>query len=259
MSEAKRKPDEAAFEEMLREAMARELESPRATKRSAVRLALISVIRSGILPPNARLPAETAMAEMLGVSLGTVQVALGQLRDTGILERRRGDGTRLIDGRTLSDSVWHFRFFDVETGHMFRPIDTVIEVMQTSEAGPWVEHLGEASDYTLIRRSIADGDGARIGAEMVLNTDVFSPGDIAASELKSTNVRMILEDRLGVKVTRLQHRVRAVGIDPRKAGLLGLPFNTRCLHLQARTWLGDTRPFYYQDIFAPADRLELSF
>lgn len=253
------RPDLAGFERMLRAEMARELAAPRATKRSALRLALVALIRSGVLPPDAPLPAETAIAGMLGISVGTVQAALGQLRDMGFLERRRGVGTRLIDSRTISDSIWHFRFFDRRTGRPFRPVDAAIEVLQTSATGPWSAHLGEASDYTLIRRTITGDDYVRIGAEMVLDTGLFSPGDIAASELKSTNVRMILEERLGVRATQVQHRVRVGTIDPRKAGLLGLPFRTTCLHLEARTVLSDGRPFYHQDIFAPADELELSF
>ena len=251
--------DSARFEHMLREEMARELAVPRATKRSAVRLALISVIRSGLLAPDARLPAETTLAEILGVSLGTVQVALGQLRDRGIVERRRGDGTRLVDGKTIGAQVWHFRFFDRQSGRPFRPIDTAIEVLQTTVSGPWTEHLGEADHYTLIRRTISSEEGVSIGAEMVLRPEIFSPGDIPPSELKSTNVRMILEERLAVTATHVQHSVSVEEIDPRKAGLFGLPFQTQCLHLEARTFLAEKSPFYFQDIYAPADRMSLAF
>ena len=248
------------FEQRLREEMDRQLALPGATKRSALRLALVSVIRSGILEPDARLPAETDFATMLGVSLGTVQAALGQLRDMGIVKRRRGDGTRLNDGKTLSSSIWHFRFFNRQTGKIFRPIGAEIEVLETSAKGPWVEHLGTASDYTLIRRTItSEDDDVRIGAEMVLNTDLFAPGDIPASELKSTNVRMILEERLNVKAVRVHHTVRFEQIDPRKAGLFGMQFLSPCLHLQARTFLSGDRPFYFQDIYAPAEKIELSF
>ena len=65
------------------------------TKRTAVRLVISNCIQSGVLRPGDYLPSEKVLAEILNVSLGTVQVALGQLQDLGLLQRRRGDGTRV--------------------------------------------------------------------------------------------------------------------------------------------------------------------
>lgn len=258
---AKKTRPKSDFTQQLRVEIARELKAPRATKRSALRLALVSLIRSGFLQPDSRLPPEITLARMADVSLGTVQAALGQLRDMGIVERRRGAGTWLIDSTTLSPAIWHFRFFHRQTGKPFRPIGAEIEVMETStQEDRWTEHLGPADSYTLIRRMISsENDEVPVGAEMVLNTDLFAPGDIPASELKSTNVRMILEDRLRVKAVRVLHRVWFERIDPRKAGIFGIPFQTNCLRLEARTYLSGNRPFYIQDIYAPADKLELAF
>lgn len=247
------------FKHDLQRALAREMAAPQATKRSALRLAVISLIRSGDLPADGRLPSETAMADMVGLSVGTVQAALGQLRDMGLIQRRRGAGTWLVDGGTISDSIWHFRFFDRRSGKPFRPVDAVIEVLQTNAAGPWSAHLGEASDYTLIRRTLTGDGGVRIGAEMVLNAILFAPGEIPASELKSTNIRMVLEECLGVKATQVQHRVRLTALESRKALLFRLPRVESFLHLEARTTLSDGRPLYHQDIYAPSDELELMF
>ena len=93
---------------------------------------------------------------------------------------------------------------------------------------------------------------------MVLTSDMLPPGTVSASELKSTNIRVVLETRLRVVVQQADQIVRAETLDPRKAGLFGLPFNAACLHIQARTFLDDRRPFYHQDIFAPAAQLDLN-
>ena len=256
---AKQAAVDYVLEEDLRARMARELAEPGATKRSALRLAIVAAIRSGSLAPGDRFPPETALADAMGVSLGTVQAALSQLRDMGILSRRRGDGTRVRDGGPLSHSIWHFRFLHRGTQKPFLPIDASIEISQTTHKGPWSEHLGEAGDYTMIRRVISDDGDARIGAEMVLTSKMLPPGTVSASELKSTNIRVVLENRLKVAVEQVDQIVRSETIDPRKAGLFGLPFQASCLHIQARTFLSDGRPFYHQDIYAPADKLDLSF
>ena len=65
-------------------------------------------IASGEWPPDAPLPAETALATDYGVSVGTLRKAMGQLVDEGLLERRQGSGTFVRRAR-LDKSL--FRFF----------------------------------------------------------------------------------------------------------------------------------------------------
>lgn len=50
-------------------------------------------IRSGEFPINARLPAESDLAEMLGISRPVVREALARLRDAGVVISRRGSGS----------------------------------------------------------------------------------------------------------------------------------------------------------------------
>jgi DNA-binding GntR family transcriptional regulator len=54
---------------------------------------LLASIRSGAVAPGDRLPTIKALAETYGVSPGTVQSALGLLRDRGIVVTRQGAGT----------------------------------------------------------------------------------------------------------------------------------------------------------------------
>lgn len=57
--------------------------------------ALRAGIRSGQLPPSEALPAERALAELLGVSRSTVVAAYDALADGGWVIRKRGSGTRV--------------------------------------------------------------------------------------------------------------------------------------------------------------------
>lgn len=245
--------------EMLRAEMQGLLAAGDTTKRSAVRLALLKAIREGVLSPGDRLPGEADLGEQLGVSLGTVQAALGQLQDVGQIIRRRGDGTRVAGATDMPSSVWHFRFVDRETGKSFRVLDQMIELLETDATGPWTEHLGECPSYTLIRRSQTGECGRKVGAEMYFDGAFISVAQIKINELKSANVRTVVEKITGVKAIRGPHLATCVPLSDRHAALFSLPFGANCLQIDARTHTTQGLPFYFQRIYAPADHFSLYF
>ena len=189
---------ESGATDLLKREMQREMKQEGATKRQALRVALVWAINSGTLPAGLRLPAETELARGLGVSLGTVQTAMGQVQDLGLIKRRRGDGTRVLDCSVLPSSIWHFRMYDIETGNAFRMLDQRIEIASTDTAGRWSEHLGHCPEYTVIRRCIKGTDNLCVGAEMVLDARLVPAASLSAHALRQSNLRTVLEARLGV-------------------------------------------------------------
>lgn len=59
---------------------------------------LQQAIRSGAIPPGARLENEISIAERLGLSRPTIRRAIQELVDKGLLVRRRGIGTQVVQG-----------------------------------------------------------------------------------------------------------------------------------------------------------------
>jgi GntR family transcriptional regulator len=76
-----------------------------------LRDALARRLRAGEWAPGEALPAELALAEEYGVSLGTIRRAIGSLVESGALERRQGSGTFV---RTGDFSSTLFRFFRLQ-------------------------------------------------------------------------------------------------------------------------------------------------
>lgn len=73
---------------------------------------LREAIASGALPPGAEVPSSRALAAANRVNYHTVNRALALLEDDGLLERRRGDAYRVVDGagpparlRLLDDAI----------------------------------------------------------------------------------------------------------------------------------------------------------
>lgn len=245
--------------EMLCAEMAALLAAGDTTKRSAVRLALLKAMREGVLAPGDRLPPETELAGQLGVSVGTIQAALGQLQDLGQVVRRRGDGTRVAGDTDMASTVWHFRFIDRETGKPFRVLDQSIELLQTDATGPWTDHLGACPSYTVIRRSMTGECGHTVGAEMYFDAGFISASQIQINELKATNVRTVIEKSAGVRAVRGTHMANCVRLSDRHAALFSLPFGAECFQIDACTHTSGGRPLYFQRIYAPVDAFSLYF
>jgi DNA-binding GntR family transcriptional regulator len=69
-----------------------------------------AAIRGGQLPPGARLETEGVLSERLGLSRPTVRRAIQQLVDKGLIVRRRGVGTQVVQGALTREveltSLW---------------------------------------------------------------------------------------------------------------------------------------------------------
>lgn len=245
--------------DLLKRAMRREMEQNGATKRQALRVAIVWAINSGALPAGLRIPAETELARDLEVSTGTVQTALGQVQDLGLIRRRRGDGTRVLDCSVLPSNIWHFRMYDIATGDPFRILDQRIEIASTDTPGRWSDHLGHCPEYTVIRRRIIGTNDVRVGSEMVLDARLVPAASLSPAKLRQTNLRTVLEARLGIVAVQGKRRVMHEQLDPREVALYELPAEGMLFRVEATTFLADQRPFYFQTLHVPSDRIALEF
>lgn len=110
---------------------------------------LIREIAAGHLLDGARLPPERDMAADLGVSVGTLRKALGDLTDKGLLERVQGSGNYI---RHKAHVASVYAFFRLElTGGGGLPTARVLTVDRLSkDAG--MPAFGDAADGHRIRR-----------------------------------------------------------------------------------------------------------
>ncbi|MBQ2468657.1 MAG: GntR family transcriptional regulator [Clostridia bacterium] len=66
---------------------------------------LCDEIARGVFPPGSKVPSVRELAVIAGVNPNTVQRALSELEDEGILVSRRGDGRYVADNGTLRDNM----------------------------------------------------------------------------------------------------------------------------------------------------------
>jgi len=240
--------------------VARALSEQGRTKRSAVRLAISRAVSDGALKPGDFLPPEKRLAEILGVSLGTVQAALQQLQLRGEIVRRSGYGSRVISTDQFANSVWHFRFVDKADGQRLIFSDQHIAIDTVKGAGIWSAFLGETATCCRIMRQMQLSNGARVMAFMYLH-DALAPRlkDVEPGELSAVNIRTYLQDEFDVVTARAENVVLSAKADAAVAGQLDLSVGADILELQAKAYTHDEAPVYFQRILAPADRCALAF
>lgn len=249
-----------SLERFLRKEMRAQLSVAGRTKRTAARLALVAAIREGHLQQGDLLPAEKALTDILGVSLGTTQAALRQLQQTGTIVRRRGDGTRVASAEPLSQTVWHFRFLDKATLRPVRFQAQRVEISSTTAQGAWSAFLEGADRFIRIGRQMQMSGGSRVYAEMFLD-EANAAGllEIAPEELDMVNIRPYLEETFRLQTARARHVVQTATLTSALARAFGLERGTAYFEIHAHAFSGEGAPVYFQRIFASSTRYALDF
>lgn len=123
-------------------------------------------IETGLVPPGTRLDNEVALAENLGLSRPTMRRAMQHLVDKGLLVRRRGVGTRVVQPK-VRRSLELTSLYDDLAGSGQRPGTQVLrnemipapadvaEALSLPEGTPviWLVRLRSASDQPIARLS----------------------------------------------------------------------------------------------------------
>lgn len=240
--------------------MAQTSRATRCTKRTAARIAIMSIIRSGIVKPGELLPSEIELTKILGVSLGTVQAALRGLQDIGTIVRRRGDGTRVAAGEPLAETIWHFRFMSREDGSPLRFIDQKTWVNTVSTHGIWSDHLGQCAQYVRIWRILTLQNNVHVGAEMYLDGSLAKGlANINASDLAHVNIRPYLEQTFGLTTKSVSHFVQTTELSRKTAENFNLSPEGLYYEIHARTFSATQTPIYFQRIFVAINDCTLMF
>ena len=109
-----------------------------APKYAVLQRAIERCIQSGLLKPGTRVPTEVELTRRLPVGLGTVQRALSELTQRGVLVRSRKSGTFVAENFQAPETHV-YRFRHPETGAYALPFTHVLTVSEDDSPGPWRE------------------------------------------------------------------------------------------------------------------------
>jgi GntR family transcriptional regulator len=183
-------------------------------------LVLHDEIGRGALAVGDALPTEQSLCDQFGVSRITVRRALSDLAEAGLIERRHGIGSFVIEHSPLRQPEAGGSYMDELRQVDFETEVDVIEVDERILPRAIAERLdsGERGLHVLrLRRERRTG-------EPLMITEAWLPVELAGKltelELARAPLHRLLSDA-GVHLERLEHELTAEIAGPRTAALLG--------------------------------------
>lgn len=112
-----------------------------------VEQALTSLIRRGAIPVGSRLPAEPELCAYFGVSRSVVRQALRRLEERGLVARRRGVGSFVVQRDPASWQLQGSRgFFEDEVARLGRDVVSNVLRAETAPLPDWAAGLLELDE-----------------------------------------------------------------------------------------------------------------
>ena len=211
--------------------------------------------------PGDRLPPEHDVAEMLGVSRGTLRTALQRLQDTGEIVRRQGSGTfvgRVAMPIHLDERLERLEpYSSLAKRRQLTLTATKLRIEQRavgSEVGELLE-LDEATSVTTIFRVLlASGEPAAVMFDVVHPSVELPEARTLLRRLEGGQMVLdVLIDR-GVPIGFARTRVMPCLVTPREqvGKALQIHRTTASLELEEVIYLGGGEPVAYsRDLFSP--------
>lgn len=192
-------------------------------------------IVSGVWPPGMVIPSEVALANTLGVAVGTVRRALVDLAAEGIITRRRKIGT-VVTGRSAHHSLSSFfQYFRLHTkeGALLHSHAVVLGVKEIELEGRVAAklELDEGTRAFQLDR-LREVDGVPIMLDHFIFEAARTPDfPIEASKVPELFYMFLLE-RYGIRISAVREELSADLATSDEAKLLKLPSPSAILKIE---------------------------
>ena len=218
------------------------------------------MIEDGTLNSGDRLPTETAFAENLPFSLGTIQKSFRNLSELGIVKRTPGSGT-VIAGRTHEIfDLWQFRFIDENENSVFPVFSRVINMGRIARKGAWSRFLGNEDSYVRIVREIDIDHRFKAISYFYLSDVQFGEiVDLSPSDLEGVHLSAVIQRKFGASTVRTNNRIACSVIPDQICTRLNLPSAAKGLICQILGYGPKNRPLSFQQAYIPADVEPMEF
>lgn len=200
-----------------------------------IRADLEGAIRSGELPAGASVPTERELAERYGVSRATVQRALSDMAQAGLVIRRRRAGTVVAGGGAGANLL---RFTDlVAQGPEVEGVHRVLEaqVVPAETTGEQLPGVGPDEPVIHIRRIKDDAHGVPAALESAIIP--FSVAPRLLQEDLGPLTTLAYFHRTGVPVSRSRLYITPMVAGPAEANALAIDPGAALFHLRRETYL----------------------
>lgn len=206
-----------------------------------------------------QLPSEPELAQMFGVSRGTLRRALGRIIREGLLVQIHGRGT-FVTATALEPSIAQkLSTLTEDLAHRGREVRThVISARVVSSTSGVASLLDVATGQRVLElervRSVEEGPFAVL--KNFVRLDV-APG-LEEADFSTASLFGELEATHMLKIATGRRTFKAVVADAELAHHLKVQRGFPLLHLEQLTYLADGRPIEYSDVWLNTERMQVS-
>jgi GntR family transcriptional regulator len=231
---------------------------PGLPKYAQLREMLMSAITTGHWKPGDKLPTESQLAQVAPFSLGTVQRALRELVEEGLVVRTQGAGTFVAEGRGAIGEPLHLRFVGGEGEPPFLPLmPGMLGRERIRSAGPWSEWLGSTDIVRIDRRLSVNGE-FNVFNRFYVRADQFPEAyKRPIASLGGVNFKHLFGGSFNMPITAVKQRLSMVKFTPEACRGAAVKPGTRGLLLESVGSAGRTTPVYYLESYIPPNERKL--
>lgn len=172
--------------------------------------------------PGLAIPAESQLAAEFGVSLGTVRRAVEALVSEGVLVRRHGSGTFVVEALERRSFHLNFNFVTEDGERAPSPTARLLKRSSGRATIPEARLLGIPPRANVLRfERLRIFTGMPVVVETIVVAETLFPG-LGSSDELANHLFPHYEAVYGQSVVRTEERIRAVIADPADAELLRL-------------------------------------
>jgi DNA-binding GntR family transcriptional regulator len=214
-----------------------------------IAMALRARAEAGGFGAAGALATEQGLCAEFGVSRTTIRQALGMLKQDGLLQSRRGVGTRLI-ARTAARR--HTRSVGDPLHAGLGSVARLISVERVEPSADVRAFLDPDRSGVVRLVRVHTLDGAPLSV-VVSYLPAQYAGGITAKALRRS-LHALLWERYGLLQKRSAHRISVARADMMVASLLGVAIADPVLHIQSSAYLDDGKPIRWTDNYFREER-----
>jgi GntR family transcriptional regulator len=224
-----------------------------------LRESLRAAIGRGDWLPGTALPSETDIAQRHGVSRATVREALGALERAGLIVKRRGSGSYVLEAAAPAWLVGSSGgFFNDPAGRLGMPVRSVVLRAAVERLPDWAAKalgLPEGSEGVALHRlRWVDDKLVLYGHNYVLRE--FAPA-VLAPGLEHDSLFRRLHASYGITITGGRRLIDAVPADDRVAEMLDLEPGAPVVRVESVSWDATRRPVDCYCSWIRSDHLQI--
>jgi GntR family transcriptional regulator len=207
-------------------------------------------IAAGQYPPGSRIPSETALAQRFGVTRMTVRQAVDGLINDGLVMRRHGSGTYVLQRGQAQRALNRLTGFSEDMQSQGRHA-TATELFRAEvEPPPRVQDQLELEDTAHVvmlerLRLLEEGPVALHRVWLPLS---LAP-ELVRRSIEGGSLYAMLEE-LGIRLTTARQRITAVAAAQREASLLGVAPGVPLLFTERLTRDASNRPVEFAEAWS---------